>query len=128
MLAINDVVAVEPCGAGCSLGLSDGVLTLAAETEPGDCAQNCKLDNVISILDGQGLSSDGLVFGSDAAKVIDYMPLLNRAIELAAPANRPLHVVVKQRPQSPWPAERLEPGRDRRLGRGGCAYGSWTHG
>ena len=40
------------------------------------------------------------------------MPLLNRAIELAAPANRPLHVVVKQRPQSPWPAERLEPGRD----------------
>jgi propionyl-CoA synthetase len=50
--------------------------------------------------------------GLEGSKVIDYMPLLNRAIELAAPANRPLHVVVKQRPQSPWPAERLEPGRD----------------
>ena len=74
MLALNSAVAV-PCGAGCSLGLSSGVLTLLEEIKPGDCAQKCKYDNVISILHGQGLSSNGQVFGYAGAGAFDHVLL-----------------------------------------------------
>lgn len=51
------------------------VLTLVEENE-GNCATNCTLSDVQSVLAAEGLSIDGLVFGQEAAEAVGYFPLM----------------------------------------------------
>ena len=66
-----------PYGCAFFTDIAGTALKLVEESE-GDCAQYCKLTipEVQTVLENEGFSSNGLVFGADPAEAIDYLPLI----------------------------------------------------
>ena len=66
-----------PYGCAFFKDIAGTALKLVEESE-GDCAQYCKLTipEVQTVLENEGFSSNGLVFGADPAEAIDYLPLI----------------------------------------------------
>ena len=67
-----------PYGCAFYKDATNTMLKLVEESE-GDCAQYCTLafPDVQTILGNEGFSSNGLVFGADAAEVMNYLPLMD---------------------------------------------------